>query len=981
MKKKKSLLLAEHKNILMHEVTIDWPSFFSIVAKTGFSFYLKNPKVIISAISDFKSLVKIKKELPNEAITVLLSSYFLCLADAIGDAHLNYAIHQFQNKIKIDAFKFDLEELGNLYLEDTTFFKTITLKVKETLTKEKFSPKDIEKIIRHTREEHARYLRAFLIANHSSFPQFKEFYKTVLLPNQEIWTKPELLEDYREKLNEQFASPTLLDGINLDQIYVEPTCTALISTSKSRKKDIQEPQSISKLVMSLLDLNRPIVIVGEPGHGKTSFVKYLGSFLANNPECGWFPIFSEFKNIQPENDFQGLDPQAQDFLNDEFPSKKRTLFILDGLDEILGSSTPPDLFTKFLDRLMEKMKKYQRLGIGGNIIITSRKKFLEAQPDCIPSTIPHHLLRIDNFDQEKIEKWMGKFNAHSGEEKVTLKTLEGYGFFKSADEDFIGQPVLLSMVAGILANPVGRELFQKGNNSHTKYGIYRTIVQWTYNREKNKETGVAARVKFKDFEDFQLFLESIAYVLIKNETQALDVRSFKEDWKGEKDLERSFPLEVLEEKLVNIKLVFYFKGKGEILDSMGMEFYHKTFHDFFVANLILRALSNINFLIKRYPKDEITAHMLLKVLGWQKLDSSIFEFLKEGVEESKDLPSGDLGPLLEHLKIVFREQTLHHYYDCPEVLNLLGKRLHEFSVHGLANFHKIILLLNEVFTLAGGSALNLWPKTDPELLQKFIGFLNSLTPNYFNDCDFLFKNIVLEKQNIVGIDFIRSRFSNTRFEECTFIKCDFISAYFMDSNLINCNFKRHDQLIMGESIISYRNSFTATTFKNCTIENSRGFYFWKNTIQDSIVKKVEIHSASECDFKGTEFVDCNFHSSDIHDCKYSNVIFQDCSLKPTDKPDLLDTDKKKLKPLEGSAVRSAIRDFGFGINSRKYGQYLFILDIANFLGYLDSNQKNKVLGLIGMNSLVENNDFEKMWVSVVKDIERHKKKNTKKTIT
>jgi len=104
MKKKKSLLLAEHKNILMHEVTIDWPSFFSIVAKTGFSFYLKNPKVIISAISDFKSLVKIKKELPNEAITVLLSSYFLCLADAIGDAHLNYAIHQFQNKIKIDAF-------------------------------------------------------------------------------------------------------------------------------------------------------------------------------------------------------------------------------------------------------------------------------------------------------------------------------------------------------------------------------------------------------------------------------------------------------------------------------------------------------------------------------------------------------------------------------------------------------------------------------------------------------------------------------------------------------------------------------------------------------------------------------------------------------------------------------------------------------------------------------------------------------------
>ena len=168
----------------------------------------------------------------------------------------------------------------------------------------------------------------------------------------------------------------------------------------------------------------------------------------------------------------------------------------------------------------------------------------------------------------------------------------------------------------------------------------------------------------------------------------------------------------------------------------------------------------------------------------------------------------------------------------------------------------------------------------------------------------------------------------------------------MDSNLINCNFKRHDQLIMGESIISYRNSFTATTFKNCTIENSRGFYFWKNTIQDSIVKKVEIHSASECDFKGTEFVDCNFHSSDIHDCKYSNVIFQDCSLKPTDKPDLLDTDKKKLKPLEGSAVRSAIRDFGFGINSRKYGQYLFILDIANFLGYLDSNQKNKVLGFV-----------------------------------
>ncbi len=750
----------KEKSLLFMNVSIDWCNVLKGIAKLANSAIFLNPAPLLSVAADLFGIAKLENNLGHYAAKTLFAAYINCMHSAFEGAGVNLpSIHLKQSK-DFKILDFEINDLGKRYLEDTTFFKTLTKNLKEYLYDENIlGPSNIAQIRaieRCMNDNFSRHLRSLITAHGNKFKEFKDYYLD-LTANQETWDKEDEIKVYRKKMENQFASKTINQGLSLDKIYIDPKCRAEIRLSESNILEIDDQQSLLKLVVQLLPMDRPIVIQGEPGHGKTSFSKKLAYELAaqcHNNE--WFPVLSDFKSIIPEKDLSGLDISANLFLDANFIRKKRVLLILDGMDEILGGSTPVENYTRFLGRIFDLMKACRESGIGGNVVITTRNKFLEAQPDCIPLKTQYHLLTIKDFDNDLIKEWLKKFHSFCPEPRITQETFKKYKLITDNDIGIIGLPVLLAMVTEMLSNVSSKDLFQNQSEIWRKFDIYNKIVEGTFKREKEKqEGGVPRKIPWKTGYDFCLFLEGISGILFMERETTLDIRTIKDRWKNDKELLKIDDPNNWNEENVKVCLFFYFKSRNNSsIDNTQVEFVHKSFLDFFIAKRILRFLEKIveQTQNKNEPDDD-TAFNWMKIAGWQPLDSATLSFIEDNLQSWVLKDNNKYKPMQEHLDKVFNEMRTHHYIGNPKLTQYLGKKFYECSVHALASLFKVTQTIHNI--LFPSQEIIYWDDNEPNGFTSFYFYLNSIKPTYFLENNFSFKKVSFYGQDMSGLDLTR----------------------------------------------------------------------------------------------------------------------------------------------------------------------------------------------------------------------------------
>ncbi len=511
---------------------------------------------------------------------------------------------------------------------------------------------------------------------------------------------------------------------------------------------------------------------GEPGHGKTSFAVYLAHQLSQDTIENWFPVLCRFKDFIPAKDALLIKTKSYEFGTEDFFLKTNTVFILDGMDEIYGAENIHKI-RNALERILEFCRDSQEENFKANIVITTREKFFESSADEISNLFRHrHLFTINDFGPEELKKWFRKYKAIPGKERLSQEKIEEF-LRPDKDRSLIGQPILLTFVAEMLADSDESEKESKTpgamqypppkKEASTRFDIYEQILNWTFEREKKKfgekktDTQATVDFPFQTPEEFSKFLEGIAITLSRSgEKLGLRVGEIKNSWNRYIKLRKlcGDKWEIWSQKDLNFMLFFYIKGDpaseenanqkhvsdNEIKESW-VEFIHKSFWEFFIAKAILRFL-------KRVEEETNLELWILEIIGWRQIDPNSIQFLKEGVEL--------WNPNLDTLKIIrsklltaFKNMQARCYFgeeiagNEPDKPVLLEKETDCFA-HGLANLLRVIMVINyQIFLIDKNSlkmkAEELFPK--PEQLYRFYSHMETVRPGYFASCQFDFENV------------------------------------------------------------------------------------------------------------------------------------------------------------------------------------------------------------------------------------------------
>ena len=228
-----------------------------------------------------------------------------------------------------------------------------------------------------------------------------------------------------------------------------------------------------QLIDDLIETNNCLIILGNPGTGKTFFLKYLSLELAkkiiNNIEMNnrlpiLVPIFA-FADKKAKNHTISLIDFIIEYYIDQFkqvgnvnfdfnsmiqlPMKKGSLiFFLDGLDEI---QLPEDRKKVFVN-LIEFINDNNRLG--NKIVITSRFVIYNEITKYFGEIKNLSKCSITNFDEEQIEEFVHKWSNMIAKTEGSSENFNVRRFLKNINsneklKEVSSNPLLLTIMASM----------------------------------------------------------------------------------------------------------------------------------------------------------------------------------------------------------------------------------------------------------------------------------------------------------------------------------------------------------------------------------------------------------------------------------------------------------------------------------------------------------------------------------------------------
>lgn len=534
------------------------------------------------------------------------------------------------------------------------------------------------------------------------------------------------IKSYLNYLQSLYHSQIFNENLSLKDIYVNPK----IAIHSSEFYNIQHIIDIDDFLEYCKQIDRlyPVtLILGLPGYGKSSFLKYLVYNLVDNFEeipVLLIPIrdidarcieqfskdnsYENFKKVLLsgliKNKIQLLfggstenlqvkpyieikpSPMALTNQNDkniekllEFILSKKSLIMLDGLDEISGSMTGNDNnFTRNF------FKQLQASNLEGHkLIITSRnlvfdKTILDNFIDnkCIYEILPYTLTEKE---KENIQKktssssldltfdirslWWKKFGIHLEKQFPSLPKLieeTNYTNFpakllesitSSENIEITQQPLMNLLIALAIKN----KTLNLSNNHFTKNDIYENILKYTFNKnydtfenKKNKSVGTH-RISF---DEFLFFMQKIAIIFWQQNELILKLKKLKEEVQELpliEDEKEKLNIFLSEENLQNILIQFYFKpncieSNFNKLQFEAIEYTHKTYREYLTAKAMVTSFMQMIDELKNAGKINIIQDFKplkhwIATFGNGAFTIEILDFIKN--ELQKNIPKNE----------------------------------------------------------------------------------------------------------------------------------------------------------------------------------------------------------------------------------------------------------------------------------------------------------------------------------------------------
>lgn len=488
-------------------------------------------------------------------------------------------------------------------------------------------------------EQSAEFLSAnfpnyFAYAFHRQLVESSENYHHLLSwcdnPGLDNWARTTARIHYQTELKAAFQRPTLGDEqVNLSDVYTPldfKVYDELLEEEKRKKlrknleRDTQDhflpvkfegsihdyfiqhfiPQERSEVISCQAERSRMLILLGQPGHGKSSFCYRCIYDLLNSSTFGGNVFFVRLQKADrrmldnPLDDIENMMPKEIDFLDwiDSKYRQKNVLF-LDGLDEMYMTQCLTNAeVIRFIDNCSNLLERNTNL----YIVITSRFNYVESsrllQRDAL-------VLSLGTLTREQQLNLINKYKERKPEEKVNLnpELLEqiNKGEIYPNVTELIKLPILLYM---ILAS--GINLDKTGFRVDIYNQLFETVLErkWANRLRKYKKSE-----KFQP-QHLRKYLSYLAFKIFQNQQGYLHKSQILEEQETKTFIRKYFKAELskeeqLEDALKDVLTVFFFqerrkpqsdRNEQDRSHEFGIEFLHKSLYEYLACEYLWRSI-------------------------------------------------------------------------------------------------------------------------------------------------------------------------------------------------------------------------------------------------------------------------------------------------------------------------------------------------------------------------------------------------------
>ncbi|MEM7572534.1 MAG: pentapeptide repeat-containing protein [Bacteroidota bacterium] len=483
-------------------------------------------------------------------------------------------------------------------------------------------------------------------------------------------------QKYQAQLKEEYYGASLgQEEVALADVYIEPNFLVLEKLlSPEKQQQYQEnsssghflrtdyPESIhhyfsnhflqqvsSTELDCLTEQSRMLVLLGQPGHGKSSFCYRTAHDLLQSPDYNGSVHLIRLRETDktviqnPQDEFvkllkrNRLAPLA-DWENDQAPS----LLLLDGLDELCMSQSLGDQDIRELIRSCKRLTEdYQQL----YIVITSRFNYLPSDQLRQEKVLILSLAVMDTEQQkELIAKYHDRTTPLSNLDLTFIEIVNTDDQYQHIKE-LVELPILLQM---ILMSPLDLK------EAKSRASIYDTLFDHVLNRKWDSDGRLKKYIDENDFrpEHLRQYLAFLAYKIYQSSHSYLNRSQIAAYPETEKFIRRNLSTNNesadLNTALKDVLTSFYLKEKRkhqsdneeeEIYQQYAVEFLHKSLYEYLCCEYLWTQCKNL-FLDHQgeaeYFKFPEKGEKIQKLFAYTRLSEEMIDYLKEIIANDKD---------------------------------------------------------------------------------------------------------------------------------------------------------------------------------------------------------------------------------------------------------------------------------------------------------------------------------------------------------
>lgn len=420
----------------------------------------------------------------------------------------------------------------------------------------------------------------------------------------------------KEEVEKRLSDDDTIEGIiypkNKD-IYIAQGYNTIEYKRKEHKKSFLTAKGFDEksekgedvgtfLLKKLIDPNttfNPIIILGNPGAGKSIFSKHFAEKLCNTND--FIPFLIRLRDVASSStdvtehinrgiaQTIGFNPNVNWIELAKLFKQRIPVVILDGFDELMQFSKSE--INNYVQKIKELQEKALNNEICLKVILTSRIAVM--QDVSIPEETT--IIKLNPFDEPRKSLWIERWNSFQKND---------YTFKLPATnkkiQELSQEPLLLFMLA-VYDFPDKKLLSLANDTSFNQSHLYDSLLTDFGKRQLKKEDNyINASDKEREEEDekFRLRLGMIAHLMFLNDSTNKDIERLNDELKvcnlsGNIDAR-------------DVLTGFFFVHQNKSTEETGREnfnyeFLHKSFGEFLAADFMLRVAKKMK---DRKTKDE-----------------------------------------------------------------------------------------------------------------------------------------------------------------------------------------------------------------------------------------------------------------------------------------------------------------------------------------------------------------------------------------